>query len=69
MNLYPLVVATLAKVKKNFNAHSSCGGSRICEDHAGNTLTWESLEFENLHKHKHSRHKLEFPSIENVVDD
>jgi len=45
------------------------GGSQICEVHAINTLTRESLELENLHKHKHSRHKLELPSIENVVDD
>jgi hypothetical protein len=25
------------------------------------------LELENLHKHKHSKHKLEFPNIENAV--
>jgi hypothetical protein len=29
----------------------------------------QSLELGNLHKHKHSRHKLELPSIENAVDD
>jgi hypothetical protein len=45
------------------------GGSWIRGDPASNTLTRELLELGNLHKHKHSKHKLEFSNIENVIDD
>jgi len=41
--------------------------SRICGAPTNNALTQKSLELENLHEHKHSKHKLELPNIENVV--
>lgn len=57
----------LAKAKNDFNARSSQWRIMICGAPINNSLMRKLLELRNLHEHKHLRHKLELPNIENGV--
>ncbi len=58
------------KSKEKISMPGHCnGGSWIHGAPTNNALAWKLLELGNMHKHKHSRHKLELPSIKNAIGD